>query len=75
MIPTNLFKLMIVIDSIFVHSKADLLRKMFLIIFLACLPLSLPCLILVFKIISYNCLSSIFNQNILLLFLITGNYN
>ena len=49
-------------------------RKMFLIIVLVCLPLSLPCLTLVFKIISYNCLSSIFNQNILLLFLITGKY-
>ena len=45
---------------------------MFDLILLACMPLCLPCLVIAYKIIFYNCLDSVFNQNILLLFTITG---
>ena len=45
---------------------------MFCIILLICAPLSLPSFLLSFKIVWNNCLGSVFNQNTLLLFLLTG---
>ena len=46
---------------------------MFLIIFILCIPLAIPSLLLSFKLIQKNFLGTLFNKSIAGIFMLTGN--
>ena len=54
------------------QSMGRSISLMFYIILITCLPISVPSFVMSFQILRNMCLGSVFNQNTLLLFLLTG---